>query len=58
MGDWVDGLTDFANGSLPGCCSTADALVQERVREAGVVLTCYISGVTDQEDWRRKSEEN
>lgn len=58
VGDWVDGLTDFANGSLPGCCSTADALVQERVREAGVVLTCYISGVTDQEVWRRKSEEN
>lgn len=56
-GDGVHGPSDFEDGSRLGCRPAADALVHAYVHDAEVFLTCYISGVTDQEDWRRKSEE-
>ncbi|RYH67685.1 MAG: hypothetical protein EON54_03895 [Alcaligenaceae bacterium] len=51
-GRCLDGLAQ----SEDSCPAAADALVDARVCERGVCLTCYTCGVTDQEGWREKRE--
>lgn len=53
----VDGLPDSGDCCPSGYGSAADALVNDRVRDTGVCLTCYVCGVTDQEGWRQERED-
>ncbi|WP_427913940.1 hypothetical protein ACPWT1_02990 [Ramlibacter sp. MMS24-I3-19] len=55
--DPVDGLSESGGSCSCAYGSAADALVNERVRENGACLTCYVCGVTDQEGWRQAQED-
>ena len=57
-GRCLDGLARAEDCCPAESCAAADALVDARVRETGVCLTCYTCGVTDQEGWRGKREES
>lgn len=55
-GRCLDGLARSEDGCPAGSRAAADALVDARVRETGMCLTCYTCGVTDQEGWRDQRE--